>query len=105
LSHLLGLTLNLDKFYVMSFAKKHYIITWSYELSHSEILRVDTLINFGFKFNSSLDAGPHINMIYCNTHKVFGFIKRLAYDFKLSLSLQILFRSLVRPIVEHGAVL
>jgi hypothetical protein len=104
-SQSLGLTLNFDKCYVMSFAKKRSAITWSYELFHSEILRVDTVVDLGFKFNSSLDPEPHINMICCKAYKILGFIKRLAYDFKLSLSLKMLFCSLVRPTLEYGAVL
>lgn len=44
-------------------------------------------------------------MIYYKVYKIFGFIKRLGYDFKLGLSLKILFCSLVRLIFECGDIL
>lgn len=44
-------------------------------------------------------------MICCNAYKILEFIKRLAYDFKLGMSLIILFCFLVYPILEYDAVL
>ncbi|KAF0693367.1 Uncharacterized protein FWK35_00038376, partial [Aphis craccivora] len=44
-------------------------------------------------------------MICGKAYKMLGILKRLAHDFKLGLSLKILFCSLVRPILEYGAVL
>ncbi|CAI6354179.1 unnamed protein product [Macrosiphum euphorbiae] len=89
----------------MSFTRKHVVINWSYSLNNSVISRVEMIVDLGFKVNSSLDPGPHINMICCKAYKMLGFLKRLAHDFKLGLSLKIIFCSLVRPILEYGAVL
>lgn len=66
---------------------------------------VETIVDLGLKFDSFLDPGPQINMICCKYYKMLRFIKRLAHEFKLGLSIKILFSSLVRPILEYGAVL
>lgn len=66
-------------------------------------MRVDTIIDLGFMFNCSLDPRSHINMICCKAYKILKFIKRLVWDFKLGSTLKILFRSLVRLILECGA--
>jgi hypothetical protein len=75
-SQLLGLTLNLDKCHIMSFTRKYAVINWSYSLNNSEIFRVEMIVNLGFKFNCSLDQGPHITMICCTAYKMLGFLKR-----------------------------
>lgn len=59
----------------------------------------------GFRFSCSLDLEPHINTICCKAYKVLELIKRLTYDFKLSMSLKILLSSLIRPILEYCAVI
>jgi len=95
----LGLILNLNMSHIMSFTRKHSVIILFYRLNNTEISRVETIVDLGFKFNSSLDPGPHINMICCKAYKMLGFLKILAHDFKLRLSLKILFCSLVCPIL------
>ena len=62
-------------------------------------------MDLGFLFNSRLDPGPHINYICCKAFKTLGFVMRLARDFHLGLSVKSLFRALVRPILEYGAVI
>lgn len=47
----------------------------SYNISGSEIERADkSVIDLGFKFTSSLDPRPHIDMVCCKALKTLGFI-------------------------------
>lgn len=41
-----------------------------------------------FMFNRPLDSKHHIIITWCKAYSVLGFVKRLAYDFKLGLSLK-----------------
>lgn len=102
----LGLSLNISKCKVMSFSRSKSPIMHSYFVNDSIINRVyDTVLDLGFKFNSSLDPRPHIDMICCKAFKVLGFIMRLASDFKLKLVVKALFCALVRPILEYGSII
>lgn len=56
----------------------------------------DSIKDLGFKFNVSLDPADYIDFV-C-------FIMRLALEFHLGISVKLLFRALVRPILAHGAV-
>jgi len=101
----LGLSLNLSKCKVMTFTRIHSPIV-SYRLGKSGIIRVtnDCVMDLGFKFNSKLDPGPHINYVCCKALKTLGFILRLSRDFQLGLSIKSLYCALVRPILEYGAI-
>jgi len=85
----LGLSFNLSKCKVMSFSRARSPIIFSYQLNESGILRVyNTIIDSGFKFNTSLDPGDHIDYICYKALKTLGFIMRLqARDFHLGLSI------------------
>lgn len=102
----LGLSLNLSKCKVMTFTRIHSPIVFSYRLGKSDIIRVtnDCVMDLGFKFNSKLDPGPHINYVCCKALKTLGFIMRLSRDFRLELSIKSLYCALVRPILEYGAI-
>lgn len=47
------------------------------------ILRLDSVLDFGLNIFTLLDPRPHIEMICCRTFKVLGPIMRTASDFKL----------------------
>lgn len=84
-SQLLGITLNLRKV--------------SYVSNISRV--IINVVDIGFKFNDYLDSEPYIyiDIICYKVFKMFGFIKSLAHDYKLGLSLKILFCSFVCPIL------
>jgi hypothetical protein len=62
-------------------------------------------MDLGFKFTSNLDPSLHIEMICCSALRTLGFVMRLAKDFGLKSSLTALYCTIVRPILEYGAVI
>lgn len=60
-------------------------------------------MDLGFKLSRKLDPGLHIEMVCCKALRVLGIIMRLAKDFKLIVSVKVVYCSLVRPILEYGA--
>jgi len=87
----LGLSLNLDNCQIMTFTMKNSIIISSYRLNNTEISCIETILDLSFKFNSYLDPGPHTNIICYKTYKMLGFVKILAFNFKLGRSLNFFF--------------
>lgn len=99
----LGLSLNLLK--VMSYSKTCLPITFSYQLNGSDIERsFGNIMDLGFKFNTTLGPGDHIDFICCKTLITLGFIMRLARDFHLGSLIKSLYCALMRPILEYGTV-
>jgi len=52
------------------------------------IIRVDDLVDLGFKLSRTLSPSPNIAMISSRAFKVLVFIIRLSKDFKLSKTLK-----------------
>lgn len=61
-------------------------------------------MDLGFKFNTTLNPGDHINFVCSKALKTVGFITRLDRDFHLGSSVKSLFCAQVRPIFEYGTV-
>jgi len=75
----IGLSLNISKYKIFTYTRCRSPIIHSYNISGSEILRADkSVIDLGFKFTSTLDPRPFIDMVCCKALKTLGFINRLA---------------------------
>jgi hypothetical protein len=102
----LGLSMNLAKCKAMTFNRIRSPILFSYHLHGSKISRCDGFVmDLGFKLSSKLDPGLHIEMVCCKALRVLGIIMRMSMDFKLTSSVKVLYCSLVRPILEYGAII
>ncbi|VVC40230.1 Hypothetical protein CINCED_3A019123 [Cinara cedri] len=83
--NLLGISLNISKYKIMTFSRKRSLIVHSYNLIGSILLHVDNyVIDLGFKFNNTLDSCSHIDMICCKALKALGFVMRLTKEFSLN---------------------
>ena len=101
----LGLSLNLGKCKAMTFTRTRSPLTLSYHIHESIISRCDGFtMDLGFKLSSNLDPGLHIEMACCKALRMLGIIMRLSKDLNLTSSLKVLYCSLVRPIIEYGAI-
>ena len=101
----LGLSLNLGKCKAMTFTRTRSPLTFSYHINESIISRCDGFtMDLGFKLSSNLDPGLHIEMACCKALRMLGIIMRLSKDLNLTSSLKVLYCSLVRPIIEYGAI-
>ncbi|XP_022162322.1 uncharacterized protein LOC111028091 [Myzus persicae] len=102
----LNLSLNISKCKVMTFTRSRTSLVFPYHLRDTVISRCnDFIMDLGFKFTSHLDPSLHIEIICCSALKTLGFVMRLAKDFGLKSSLKALYCSIVRPILEYGAVI
>ncbi|KAE9539518.1 hypothetical protein AGLY_004770 [Aphis glycines] len=84
----------------------------SEELLKENLRNILIIINLSFRIFHQIFTRPlneinrlHIQESCCKSLKILGFIKRISSEFKLHQSLEILFCSLVRPILEYGSVI
>jgi hypothetical protein len=101
----LGLSLNLDKCKIMSFARSRSPLMTPYFINNAAVTRaVDCVMDLGLKLSCNLDPSAHIEYMCCKALKTLGLVMRLTKDLRLKSSLKTLFCALVRPILEYGAV-
>jgi len=101
----IGLSLNVNKFKSMSFARCRFPCQFSYSIMGSVLNSVDTVTcDLGFILISSLSPRAQIDHIACKAFRTLSFIKRIANEFKLFRSLKAQYFVLVGPILEYGSV-
>jgi len=100
----LSLSLNLAKYHIITFSRRHNPALYSYYINGSPLKRVYTIKDLGIYFSPSLDFSHHINVTTCKALKVLGFIKRNTKMFSSVRCLRTLSVSLVRPILEYGMI-
>jgi len=90
----------------MTFTRTRSLLMFSYHIQDPIISRCYGFTNdLGFKLYSNLDPGLHIEMASCKALRMLGIIMRLSKDLNLTSSLKVLYCSLVRPIIEYGAII
>jgi hypothetical protein len=89
----------------MKFTRSCTTTLYEYYIFDLKIVRVDDIVDLGFKLSRTLTPSLHIAMISCISFKVVGFLMRLSKDFKLIKSLKFLYCALVRPILEYGSII
>ena len=101
----LGLSLNVSKCKTMTFTRIRFPVKYAYHLGPTAIACSNgSVTDLGFILTCNLDPSSHIEHICCKAFKTLGFVLRLSRDFRLGLSFKILYCTLVRPILEYGAV-
>jgi hypothetical protein len=101
----IGLHFNIEKCKSMTFSRSHSIIKYSYQISGSSLVSVNTNKDLGIILTPTLNFNPHIESICCKALKVLGFIKRISVKFKLAAPLKTIYCSFVRSILEYSSVL
>lgn len=99
-----GMELNVDKCMVISFSRKKSTTHHAYKVNGST-LESKTLINdLGILLDSKLTFKHHIDMVYCKSKRMLGFIKRRGKEFNDPFIFKSLYCALVRPILEYCSV-
>jgi hypothetical protein len=89
----------------MTFTRIRFPVKYAYHLGPTAIACSNgSVTDLGFILTCNLDPSSHIEHICCKAFKTLGFVLRLSRDFRLGLSFKILYCTLVRPILEYGAV-
>lgn len=102
----IGLSLNVDKFYTMSFSRVWSSIIFPYTLSDQIISRSNGyIIVIGIKLYSSIIPRSHIEMICSNSFGMLSFVMRLTSNTKSFTSLKVLYCVTVHPVLEYGNVI
>lgn len=101
----LGLMLNIDKCHIMTFTRQRNPISYPYSLNDIPLQRVSLFKDLGIYYTPSLNFDHHINATVSKALKVMGFIKRNTSMFKSAICLRTLYFSLVRSILEYGAII
>lgn len=57
-----------------------------------------------FKLRYNLDPNPYIEYVCCKAFKTLGFVMMLDNEFKLDVSIKIVYCALVCPILEYSYV-
>jgi len=101
----LGLKINASKYYVTTFTSSRTLRLDNYYILDIKIVRVDDLVNLGYKLSRILSPSPHIAMVSSRAFKFLGSIMRLSKDLKLAKQLKSLYCALVHPISEYGSII
>lgn len=96
------LLLNINKCAIVSFTRKKVYHIKNYEAHGISIPRFNSMRDLGVIFDSHLKFDAHLYSIHLKATKMLGFILRRTQTFKQHLSLIILFKTLVRSILEHA---
>jgi len=100
----LGHSLNLTKYHIMAFSRRHNPIFYFYHINSYLLKRVFSIKDLGIHYSPSLDFNHHINVTTCKALKDLGLIIRNTKMFSSVHCLRTLYLSLVRPILEYGMV-
>jgi len=98
----LGLKLNLDKCHIMTFTRKRQSITYPYSINDILLQRISLYNDLGIYYAPSLNFNHHINTTVSKALNVLGLIK---HNTSSANCLRTLYFSLVRPILEYGAII
>lgn len=100
-----GMELNALKCSVMSFKRGPGVVNYDYTLYNCALKRVDRMKDLGIVMTPSLSPLEHILHITSRANSLLGFIFRCTRNFNSPLTLVVLFKTLVRPILEYGSVI
>lgn len=103
--HANGMELNVLKCLVMSFKRGPVNLLYDYSLNNCTLRRVDKVKDLGIIMTPSLCPLEHILHISSRANSLLGFIFRCTRNFNSPRTLVVLYKSLVRPILEYGSVI
>lgn len=100
-----AMELNTSKCQVISFSRTPLHLNVDYHIGDETLVRVDRLRDLGVVLTASLSPADHIASITSKAYSLLGFIARSTKGFRSHQSMLILYKSIVRPLLEYGTVI
>lgn len=100
-----AMDLNTSKCQVISFSRAALPYNCDYLIGGVHLDRVDRLRDLGVVLTSSLSPADHIAAITARAYSLLGFIGRSTKGFTSHQSMLVLYKSIVRPVLEYGTVI
>lgn len=97
-----NLKLNINKCQVMTFTRKKSPLLVNYHLNGQELARVYQTKDLGILFLPTLNFKAHTDYIIAKANTVLGLVIRSSKNFKKTSTINTLYTSLVRSILEYG---
>ena len=99
-----SLPLNAGKCNMMTFARVQSPTLFDYRVGNSRVVRPEYVDDLGVRFDCQMTFVPHISHVVGAAFRRLGFIIRNSSDFRNHQTLFILFKALVRPVLEYASV-
>lgn len=99
-----SLQLNLEKCHHVSFSRSRNPIQSIFQIGNYNLKTVESTIDLGVVFDSTMSFIPHINYIIPKAYAMLAFIRRSCSDFSDPYTLCLLYTSYVRSKLEYAAV-
>ncbi|XP_046662884.1 uncharacterized protein LOC124355773 [Homalodisca vitripennis] len=87
------------------FSRSQFPYIFDYRINGLVLRRMNSVKDLGVVFTSTLDPLEHIDGVVSRAYSLLGFIMRSTRSFRSPRSLLILYKSLVRPVLEYGSVI
>jgi hypothetical protein len=100
-----GLKLNAKKCTHIKFTRRLTKIPSSYSLADAVLSETDVVRDLGVLFDTKLTFIPHIEQTIAKALRMVGFIIRNGREFRKVKTVNVLYGSLVRSILEYGSVI
>ncbi|XP_046687862.1 uncharacterized protein LOC124373545 [Homalodisca vitripennis] len=97
--------LNVSKCEVVSFSHSQFPYIFDYRINGLVLRGMNSVKDLGVVFTSTLDPLEPIDGVVSRAYSLLGFIMRSTRSFRSPQSLLILYKSLVRPVLEYGSVI
>ena len=92
--------LNVAKCKILRFTRSTVPIIYQYKVNDISMNSVSVELDLGVLFTSTLSFTPHINRIILKAFRLLGFVNRICVNFKYPETYELLYKTLVRPILE-----
>ncbi|XP_073984063.1 uncharacterized protein [Rhodnius prolixus] len=99
------MSLNISKCKVVSYHRSRTCTNFDYSLHASTLSRSNVVKDLGVTFCANLSFNLHMNSIVTKANKMLGFISRSTRNFKDVRTIIILYKVMVRPILEYCSAL
>ena len=102
--HLNGMEINIKKCCCITFTRKTKPLLFNYKITTQFLQKVTTVKDLGVYLDNKLTFAEHVSVTTSKAFVVLGFIRRNTQAFEDIYCLKSLYCSLVRSIVEYGAL-
>lgn len=99
-----GLSLNINKCFVMSFFKIRSPTTYSYKLNGIDLSRLNEIRDLGVLFESNVSFNKHIDCVTAKAYSMLGFMKRICSKFVDPYTLLSIYNAHVRSHLEYASI-
>jgi cell division protein FtsW (lipid II flippase) len=95
---------NVSKTRVVSYCRKKNVLSYEYQLCHAAITRTSSIKGLGVFFDSKLHFHNHVDFIFSECIKLFGFIRSLTFRFSSLDCLYLLYFTSLKSKLEYASV-